>query len=609
MTNFGTWLALGSALVGFSSTAIKADKVDAKNGAPVREFDVEGFHVRVDLSGQVIGINIPEDRGFARDQNAREESPVWPTLPATGGFVSASVLAQKAKHFDDGLYAAVEEAAQTGAGSFAGKAAMLRQLARAVAGARAAGLGDSSMVLFAACKLGDVQVDAPRELNATVQSTINEFLADELRSKPIGFYTWSPMHSAIFRQDRMLQTELKGEAGIAALARALHANKPARATYEEYLSLVSRLTNPQSGRDLRGVLQTLDSGGAEFPSLGVAFFPASRAHETDLTEKLYMGRPIPEGFSLVDEMIKRIRAKQINLTPTASSGWYDYQTWSLETLIAPERAAEASKLKLEESYRKQLEELFRGVLALTRETHIKQLEVPAPGEKAGGEPVTVKIYVKPELSTEPLATCYARRAASYRFVRSVIERTFGAEALRGMHRLTPAGPVKASLAVELDALEAIFAGASVAVGRELGLGGVVTAAPEPAPGRSSDSDHQAFKRWAQTMNDDPDVGRDVRMMVPVFFDRGRQKTKVWVFLGWSQRPLNIWFATPPAVQVTKKGQAAKPGEVEVHTGVTSVALAYPVSAEVYVDRILDREAFRRHCDRFKTRSAILKNLE
>ena len=247
MTNSVTWLALGAALLAVSSTATKADKVDAKNDAPVREFDVEGFHVRVDLSGQVIGINVPEDRGFARDHNARQEAPVLPTVPATGRFVSASVLAQKAKQFDDGLYAAVEEAAQDGAGSFAGKAAMLRQVARAVVGAGTEGLGDSSTVLFAACKLGDVQVDAPREISATVQSAVNEFLADELRSKPIGFYTWSPVLSAIFRQDRMLQTELKGEAGIAALARALHANKPARATYEEYLSLVSRLTNPQSG--------------------------------------------------------------------------------------------------------------------------------------------------------------------------------------------------------------------------------------------------------------------------------------------------------------------------------------------------------------------------
>ena len=56
-----------------------------------------------------------------------------PTLAATGGFVSASVLAQKAKQFDDGLYAAVEEAAQNGAGRFAGESGcLLARLARAL---------------------------------------------------------------------------------------------------------------------------------------------------------------------------------------------------------------------------------------------------------------------------------------------------------------------------------------------------------------------------------------------------------------------------------------------------------------------------------------------
>ena len=49
----------------------------------------------------------------------------------SGAFVSASVLAQKAKQFDDGLYAAVDLAAQSGAGKFPGKAEMLGRLARA----------------------------------------------------------------------------------------------------------------------------------------------------------------------------------------------------------------------------------------------------------------------------------------------------------------------------------------------------------------------------------------------------------------------------------------------------------------------------------------------
>jgi hypothetical protein len=608
MTNLARFIAPGIVLLGLAGTALTTDQVEKQPSTASREFEVQGFHVRLDLSRQVIAIDVPEDRGYAVDRSAREEVPVSPTLATNGAFVSASLLAQKAKQFDDGLYAAVEEAAQNGAGPFTGKATTLSRLARALASGSGDRLGNADLVLLAACKLGDMPLDVPTAIESSLRSAVIEFLADERRSKPIGFYTWSGKLSAIFRQDRMLQTELKGAAGIAALARAIHADKSARATYEGYLTLVSRLTNPLSGADLRGPLHTVDSGGSEFPSKGLSFFPASRSHETDLVKKLYMNQPIPEGFNLVEEMVKRIRSNEIDLAPTASSGWYDYQTWSLETLIAPDRAAEAARLKLEESYRKQLAELFKGVLALTRETHIKQLEIPTPGARGGPEHSVVKISIRPELSAEPLATFYARRAASYRFVRSVIESTFGADAIRSLHRLTAAGPVKADLAAELDGMEAIFAGAAAAVSRELGLPRIVTAAPQAAPGGSSDTDRRAFHTWARALNTDPDLGPDARMMVPVFFDRGRGKTKVWVFLGWSQRPVSFWFATPPVVEVTRNGQAAKSSEFETEFGATSVSLAYPVTAELYVDKILDRDEFRRHCDRFKTRSAILKNL-
>jgi len=36
--------------------------------------------------------------------------------------------------------------------------------------------------------------------------------------------------------------------------------------------------------------------------------------------------------------------------------------------------------------------------------------------------------------------------------------------------------------------------------------------------------------------------------------------------------------------------------------------AAPVVAEVYVARLVGRDEFRRHCDRFRTRDAILANL-
>ncbi len=65
------------------------------------------------------------------------------------------------------------------------------------------------------------------------------------------------------------------------------------------------------------------------------------------------------------------------LEPSAgSSGWYDYLTWSLGPLVNPTDTIESEHLALDESYTDQLLELFKGAMALTRETHVKQLEVP-----------------------------------------------------------------------------------------------------------------------------------------------------------------------------------------------------------------------------------------
>jgi hypothetical protein len=37
-------------------------------------------------------------------------------------------------------------------------------------------------------------------------------------------------------------------------------------------------------------------------------------------------------------------------------------------------------------------------------------------------------------------------------------------------------------------------------------------------------------------------------------------------------------------------------------------IAYPVTAEAYVSQVLDRAAFRRHCDQYRTQAEILKHL-
>src|SRR5262245_43547766 len=94
-----------------------------------REIQAQGWCVRLDLSRQVLGLEVPE---FVLGWRPEGEQPgaLLPIPPAADeGPVSAATLLLKAKQFDDGLYAAVELAAQRGAGRFAGKAVLFRSLA------------------------------------------------------------------------------------------------------------------------------------------------------------------------------------------------------------------------------------------------------------------------------------------------------------------------------------------------------------------------------------------------------------------------------------------------------------------------------------------------
>jgi hypothetical protein len=99
------------------------------------------------------------------------------------------------------------------------------------------------------------------------------------------------------------------------------------------------------------------------------------------------------------------------------------------------------------------------------------------------------------------------------------------------------------------------------------------------------------------------------MMVPVYYDLARQKTKVWAILGWHKRRLNVSFQTPPTARVFDATGKPADEEVDLLYSTEEYSLVYPVFAEVLVSRILDRDEFRAHCDRYKTQSKILHNLK
>lgn len=593
--------------------AIERDRVANEFAVPGKRTVITGgYKVELDLTSQVLAVRAPIDRDFDFDFSGDfnpgfAEARLNATLDLSDmtPFLSASVLAQKAKIFDDGLFAAVEVAAQNGAGQHAGKASLLSSLCRALAQADPFVAQTAQELLFGAASLGHVPVKTvPPSVEPHVRQAVEAFLADELRSKPIGFYTWSEQLRSIFRQDRMLQGEIDA-AAIKAIANALRVDAVARSIYERHLRFVSRLTNPFAYPDLRKVLDEIDRGSGNVVAQGVRLFPPSVAHETNIVKKLYGDKPIPDGFVLADEMIGQIRSSELKLEPGDDSGWYDYQTWSMEPLVIPERMPEGKRLYLDDDYRKLLLELFKGMLTLTRETHVKQLEAVMCGAAARGWEEEEFIDIDPALSAEPLATHYLRRAKGYRFIRGVLEEAFGTKTLQSLHRLTANGPVRTSLAEELSAIETLFFGAHVTVSRELGLAPDSPLGPNTSPSDAADR----FTSWVRDLSADPELSMDLRAMVPVFYDVERRKTKVWAFLGWANRPVTISFAQPPKAKVWDRNGTLLLRHPEIRWGFLYRQLQYPVTAELYVDQILDRDEFRKLCDSCVTRSAILRRLD
>ena len=527
-----------------------------------------------------------------------------PTPRIEGSFVSAALLAQKAKQFDDGLYAAVELAVQSGAGRFPAKRALIQAALASIEDAGAA------EILYSAARLGGADIEPPDALAAAVESRTESFLADPLGSKPLGFYTWTPELTRIFQQDRALQTEIVGPAAEA-LAGLLQDSEFEQA-YTQCVKLASKLTNRLASPDLRSWA----------PGQSTTFFPPSAAHETELVKRLYGDKPIPDGFSLIDELIASVREGRISLTPRKTSGWYDFQSRALEPLIEPRRAPESERLSMGDEYRRALEALGKGCLSLARETHVKQLEVAMPASSAAGWriPQRKPIYVSPQISVEPLYGHYLRRAIGYGFVRSVLEPAFGEQAIEDMRRITPEGPVDVKLREELDHIAALFYGASVIAARELGFTNeqrcaletselAVAAQPSSSrlgSGRGPEADARQFKDWARMLSQDVDLRGDARMMVPVFHDLQRRKTKVWAFLGWSRLPLTIQFDRRPEMRAFD--WLGREAGVKLEMQAQLEPLAIPVTAEVYVSSPMDREEFRAHCDRYKTEREILAAL-
>jgi hypothetical protein len=153
---------------------------------------------------------------------------------------SVNLIDGKAKQFDDGLYAALDQAYYQGLeGKLLSHVALVRRIYE-----KAGKNSPAAPFLAAGLELAGVKVECADE--AAKQLMLRRFETNEVASKPIGFYTWNETLSRCFRFLRFFQEKIgkPNLAVIRALADAIGKDRELLADYQKAMSFYARLTNP-----------------------------------------------------------------------------------------------------------------------------------------------------------------------------------------------------------------------------------------------------------------------------------------------------------------------------------------------------------------------------
>lgn len=523
---------------------------------------------------------------------------------------SVNLLDGKAKQFDDGLYAAIDLAHYQGVkGKLESHAQLIKRMADKA--------GKSSIAapfLAAGLELAGVKIEIDDV--AAKERLLVAFQNDEVASKPIGFYGWNAQLSELFRFMRYFQRQFGGTDARAlaipqALAAILSGDGNLLADYRRVLAFYARLSNPAhclSLVDISGV-KSLDMNAVsrltrkkQVANSTVAVFPPGTAKETVLFEKLFP-TGVPPNADLMKELVRRVRAGEVDLRPNAGSGWYDYQAHALETLLLPEKGAEKDKLLLTREYKARMLEAFKALMTKRRETHVRNLSLAEKGIKR--EPPPLEVTVSPRLRVEPAPTYYLRTARAYAFLANVLEAAIGKQALRGLHGLKQDGKRTNNLHTELLWMRDAFYGLYLISAEDIGMKASF-AAGEPV-----DEDHcyRIASAWLAKVIDDADLAADTRVAVPVYVDPLRGVTRLWITLGVRLAKLDAGYVRPPRIKPAQgDGDWAlvTPGKLKG----ADYLIAVDEFAEVELNglRTLSREELRAICDREKTKEAIVAAL-
>ncbi len=510
-------------------------------------------------------------RNYAAAQAYCQENGL-PTIP------SVQLIQGKFKQFDDGLTAALELAVQRGlpGDSRLGKQAALEQLLAALlrlgqelAATDHSAVDAAAVHVAVALKLGGVELRLPARLAEPVAATEMGFLAAP-DSQPVGF--WNGDLRTIFRQDRFLSRGMPADEPQAIVLAATIARDPALAeAFARFRAFGAKLTNRPvyvaagqlaaqpatclSFSDLAKLLpdpnQVMSPAAINRARAGVAerfgnragFALVARAASKEYDLLASLGAP-GDAADTMGRIIAAIKSGQLRLEPEEDSGWYDYQWYALETLVLPDKAQEAAKLRLSAAYKKRLESAFRTALTKHRATHIRNVPQMTLGtnDHCSGP---VKVEIGPELSVEPTATVYLRYARAYRFLQNAMHGVLGQDFLARLHRSSEGAAGRADLDTELRDLILLCYGLYDQLCLEIGQH------PEYLPDEMAEHDvaaaKSALQRWLRAPADDPDLALDTRVVVPIA-DWPDGRTRYWATGGIRLQRVVYEYDQEPSVR-------------------------------------------------------------
>jgi hypothetical protein len=623
--------------------AITDDKIEDKHpvfdpNLTITE-DFDGCEVTLNKSASVTKLDVlpwAKSDAALKDRIFRNRTAALTALGQRPVMPSMEVINGALKPFDDGLYAAVELAAEDGSdGSPINKAALFKNLLAELVTRASSGTAteqplasDAAAQIGAAILAGGGSPALPSGIASLAQSLLAKFNADPLTSRAIGFYTWNKELSGIFRRDRFLQSYDSVRPGFGPYAETAVALNGAPAITQQYksvLGLYAGLTNPyfhlpptalaplvpdaSALGNLSSIQSTFESQHPEMQgtpecAAHLAFLPASDSPETKLFRDLYCDVAIPQDQNLIDVLIDRIRSGQVDLTPKPDSGWYDRQLYALETLLVPEKAPEKDHLFLTKRYKEKLVETFKSLITQRRETHVKQLETGSSSDVSGYMPQK-QVDVYPKLPVEPFPTFYLRTARAYRFLQGVLVASMGQTFLDSIGRMTEEGtrsPVM--LGDELSQKIELLYGLYAVSARSIGMKPVL----DPGESDVDIGKAEAFARdWITKWRSDPDIARDPRVIAPIEHDITHNQVRYWVILGIKALRIQAEFypGYEPKVVSTPDCEFRSFIDEKPYTLVEQqVEIALPDSQPP-----LTRDELRSIADKYNNQADIVKALE